>query len=68
MYRGRRQPVFQRLRPAAGEELILGRNVLVEQIPPASVLRPLTEAEMGKYRRPARLAAGRTAVPGGGRA
>ena len=60
MYRGRRQPVFERLRVAAGEELMLDRNVLVERILPASVLRPLTEAEMGEYRRP-------FAVPGEGR-
>ena len=34
------------------EELILDRNVFVERILPASVLRPLTEQEMGEYRRP----------------
>ena len=44
--------IFQRLRSAAGEELILDRNVFVERILPASVLRPLTEHEMGEYRRP----------------
>ena len=44
--------VFQRLRSEAGEELILERNVFVERILPASVLRPLTEEEMGEYRRP----------------
>jgi haloalkane dehalogenase len=54
------RPVFQRLRSAAGEELILDRNVFVERILPASVLRPLTEQEMGEYRRP-------FAVPGEGR-
>jgi haloalkane dehalogenase len=44
--------IFQRLRSPAGEELILDRNVFVERILPASVLRPLTEQEMAEYRRP----------------
>jgi haloalkane dehalogenase len=44
--------IFQRLRSPAGEELILERNAFVERILPASVLRPLTEEEMGEYRRP----------------
>jgi haloalkane dehalogenase len=44
--------IFQRLRSAAGEELILDRNVFVERILPAGVLRPLSEQEMGEYRRP----------------
>jgi haloalkane dehalogenase len=54
------RPIFQRLRSPAGEELILDRNVFVERILPASVLRPLTEQEMGEYRRP-------FATPGEGR-
>lgn len=44
--------IFQRLRSSAGEELILDRNVFVERIFPASVLRPLTAEEMGEYRSP----------------
>jgi haloalkane dehalogenase len=44
--------IFQRLRSPAGEELILDRNVFVERILPASVLRALTDEEMGEYRRP----------------
>jgi haloalkane dehalogenase len=44
--------IFQRLRSPAGKELILDRNVFVERILPASVLRPLTPQEMGEYRRP----------------
>jgi haloalkane dehalogenase len=52
--------IFQRLRSAAGEELILDRNVFVERILPAGVLRPLSEQEMDEYRRP-------FAVPGEGR-
>ena len=46
------RPIFQRLRSESGDELILDRNVFVERILPASVLRPLTEEEMGEYRRP----------------
>ena len=52
--------IFQRLRYEAGEELILERNVFVERILPASVLRPLTAEEMDEYRRP-------FAAPGDGR-
>src|SRR2546430_16272941 len=39
-------------RTPAGEEMVLGKNVFVERILPASVLRGLTEAEMAVYRRP----------------
>jgi haloalkane dehalogenase len=44
--------IFQAMRTPAGEEMILERNVFVERILPASVLRGLTEAEMTVYRRP----------------
>jgi len=44
--------VFQGLRSPAGEEMALGKNVFVERILPASVLRGLTEAEMAVYRKP----------------
>ena len=44
--------IFQRLRSEAGEELILERNVFVERILPASVLRMLSPEEMDEYRRP----------------
>ena len=44
--------IFQRLRSEAGEELILERNVFVERILPASVLHPLSEQDLGEYRRP----------------
>jgi haloalkane dehalogenase len=44
--------VFQGMRSPAGEELVLERNVFVERILPASVLRGLTEQEMEVYRRP----------------
>ena len=44
--------VFQAMRSPAGEELVLQRNLFVERILPASVLRGLTEQEMAVYRRP----------------
>jgi len=44
--------IFQALRSPAGEEMILDKNVFIERILPASVLRPLGEAEMAAYRRP----------------
>ena len=44
--------IFQGMRSEAGEEMILEKNVFVERILPASVLRRLTEDEMAEYRRP----------------
>ncbi len=44
--------VFQALRGPGGEEMILTKNVFVERILPASVLRPLGDAEMAAYRAP----------------
>jgi haloalkane dehalogenase len=44
--------IFQALRSPAGEEMVLQKNVFVERILPASVLRGLGEAEMAVYRRP----------------
>jgi haloalkane dehalogenase len=44
--------IFQALRSPAGEEMVLQKNVFVERILPASVLRGLTGAEMAVYRRP----------------
>src|SRR5881396_3081431 len=44
--------LFTALRSPAGEEIILQKNVFVERILPASVLRPLTAEEMAVYRRP----------------
>lgn len=46
--------IFQALRSPAGEELILTKNVFVERILPASVLRPLGPDEMDRYREPFR--------------
>lgn len=46
--------IFQAMRSEKGESLVLERNVFVERILPASVLRDLTDDEMGEYRRPFR--------------
>jgi haloalkane dehalogenase len=43
---------FQGFRSPAGEELILAKNMFVERVLPASILRRLAEAEMAEYRRP----------------
>jgi haloalkane dehalogenase len=44
--------IFQTMRSSAGEEVVLRKNVFVERILPASVLRRLTDEEMSVYRRP----------------
>lgn len=44
--------VFQGFRSAAGEEMILDKNMFVERVLPASILRQLGPAEMEEYRRP----------------
>jgi haloalkane dehalogenase len=44
--------IFQAMRSPAGEELILEKNVFVENILPASIRRTLTDTEMDEYRRP----------------
>ena len=46
--------IFQALRSPGGEEMVLQKNVFVERILPASVLRGLTHEEMDKYREPFR--------------
>jgi haloalkane dehalogenase len=46
--------VFQAMRSPAGEEMVLTKNVFVERILPASVLRGLTNEEMERYREPFR--------------
>ncbi len=48
----RARGIFQALRKPAGEEMILDRNLFVERILPASVLRGLSDAEMAVYREP----------------
>ena len=44
--------IFQALRGPAGEEIVLQKNIFVERILPASVLRKLSDEEMAHYRRP----------------
>lgn len=44
--------IFQAMRSPAGEEIILQKNVFVERILPASVMRRLTPEEMAAYRAP----------------
>ena len=44
--------IFQGMRSAAGEEMVLEKNVFVERILPGSILRKLGEDEMAEYRRP----------------
>jgi haloalkane dehalogenase len=46
--------MFQGFRSSAGEEMILDRNLFVERVLPASILRQLQPAEMAEYRRPFR--------------
>jgi haloalkane dehalogenase len=46
--------IFQALRSPAGEEMVLVKNVFVERILPASVLRGLTPEELERYREPFR--------------
>lgn len=44
--------VFQGFRSPSGEEMILDRNLFVERVLPASILRQLDPDEMDEYRRP----------------
>ena len=44
--------VFQGFRASAGEDMILERNLFVERVLPASILRQLAPEEMAEYRRP----------------
>ncbi len=46
--------IFQAMRSPAGEEIILQKNVFVERILPASILRPLTPPERAAYEEPYR--------------
>lgn len=48
----RAREVFKAMRSPPGEEMVLQKNIFVERILPASVLRRLSEEEMGAYRRP----------------
>jgi len=44
--------MFQNLRSPAGETMVLEKNMFVENVLPASVVRDLTDPEMTEYRRP----------------
>lgn len=44
--------VFQGFRSAAGEEMVLQKNVFVERVLPGSIMRTLDDDEMAEYRRP----------------
>jgi len=48
--------VFQGMRSPGGEEMVIQKNVFVERILPASVIRGLTAEEMERYRTPFREA------------
>ena len=44
--------IFQSMRSEAGEEMVLTKNLFVEAILPASIIRKLSDEEMDEYRRP----------------
>src|SRR5713101_6226049 len=44
--------IFKTFRSTAGEEVVLQKNVFVERVLPASVIRRLADEEMAMYRRP----------------
>ncbi|MCH9696123.1 MAG: haloalkane dehalogenase [Gammaproteobacteria bacterium] len=46
------RPLFQGFRSAAGESMVLEKNVFVERVLPGSVLRGLSDEEMTVYRQP----------------
>ena len=46
------RPVFEAMRSAAGEAIVLEKNTFIEKILPASIARPLSGEEMDEYRRP----------------
>jgi len=46
------RPIFQAMRGDGGEKIILEKNIFVENILPASIIRDVTDAEMDEYRRP----------------
>jgi haloalkane dehalogenase len=48
--------IFRAFRSQAGEDLVLNKNVFVENVLPKSILRPLSDEEMEVYRAPFRHA------------
>ena len=45
-------PLFRALRSPEGDRMVLEENIVIENILPQAVLRPLTDAEMKHYRSP----------------
>lgn len=43
---------FQGFRSEAGEQMILEKNIFVERVLPASIIREMSDTEMDEYRRP----------------
>jgi len=48
--------IFQGFRSDAGEDMVMAKNLFVEAVLPASILRDLTDFEHDEYRRPFRQA------------
>ena len=46
------RPVFEGFRSPAGEEMVLQKNVFVENVLTGAIMRTLTDEEMAEYRRP----------------
>jgi haloalkane dehalogenase len=44
--------IFQGFRSASGEDMVLEKNLFVERVLPASIMRQLDDDEMAEYRRP----------------
>ncbi len=44
--------IFRAFRSPAGEEMVIDKNLFVEAVLPASIQRPLADAEHDEYRRP----------------
>ena len=44
--------IFKAMRSEAGEEMVIAKNLFVEAILPASIIRDLSDEEMNEYRRP----------------
>jgi haloalkane dehalogenase len=51
-FANRVRPIFQGFRSPEGEQMVLGDNIFVEGVLPASIIRSLSDEEMEHYRRP----------------
>jgi haloalkane dehalogenase len=49
---GAARGVFEGFRSPAGEDMVLEKNIFVENVLPGSIIRDLDDAEMAVYRRP----------------